>query len=59
MSPPQVFALPYLTSIAQSVKTKLTTEGLSAVPMTVFAKGGHYALASLAKSGYETVAEVF
>merc|ERR550534_1707492 len=33
----------------------IANEGLPTVPMTVFAKGGHYALESLGKSGYETV----
>jgi len=49
------FALPYLTRINKEVKELLAKEGLPTVPMTVFAKGGHYALESLAKSGYETV----
>lgn len=37
------------------MKELLTREGLPTVPMTVFAKGGHYALDCLGKSGYETV----
>ena len=37
------------------MKELLAKEGLPIVPMTVFAKGGHYALESLGKSGYETV----
>ena len=49
------FALPYLTRINKEVKELLAKEGLPTVPMTVFAKGGHYALESLAKTGYETV----
>ena len=49
------FALPYLETISANVKTKLETEKLSVVPMTIFAKGGHYALESLSKSGYNTV----
>jgi len=51
----EMFALPYLVKINSAVKEQLTTEGLATVPMTVFAKGGHYALSSLAESGYETV----
>ena len=51
----QVFCLPYLVRINQGVKEKVAKEGLAAVPMTVFAKGGHYALKSLALSGYCTV----
>merc|ERR1712142_516881 len=47
------FALPYLLQINNGVKAKLLEEGLELVPMTVFAKGGHYALEDLSKSGYE------
>ena len=49
------FALPYLVKICADVKSKLASEQLNVVPMTVFAKGGHYALESLSKSGYNTV----
>ena len=49
------FALPYLVRINKEVKELIAKEGLPTVPMTVFAKGGHYALESLGKSGYETV----
>jgi len=49
------FALPYLVQINRQVKEKLAAEKLDQVPMTVFAKGGHYALEQLASSGYETV----
>ena len=49
------FALPYLEKICSGVKARLGAEQLEAVPMTVFAKGGHYALERLAKSGYDTV----
>jgi len=49
------FALPYLEKICKDVKSKLADEKLEVVPMTVFAKGGHYALESLSKSGYDTV----
>ena len=51
----EVFALPYLTTIQREVRRKTAAEGLAEVPMTVFAKGGHYALASLGRSGYDTV----
>jgi len=51
----ETFALPYLTTICSEVRRKAAAEGLPEVPMTVFAKGGHYALASLAKSGYDVV----
>jgi len=49
------FALPYLQKIYDNVKSKLESEGLEVVPMTVFAKGGHYALETLSKTGYNTV----
>ena len=49
------FALPYLVTICADVKSKLESEKLNLVPMTVFAKGGHYALKSLSKSGYDTI----
>jgi len=49
------FAFPFLVQINKQVKEKLAQENLEAVPMTVFAKGGHYALEKLADSGYETV----
>jgi len=49
------FSLPYLLQINNKVKEALANEKLEVVPMTVFAKGGHYALESLSKSGYEVV----
>jgi len=49
------FSLPYLIQINKQVKERLVEEKLDMVPMTVFAKGGHYALEQLSKSGYETV----
>merc|ERR1719312_1740267 len=51
----KTFALPYLETICADVKSKLVQEGLEVVPMTVFAKGGHYALEDLSNSGYETI----
>ena len=51
----ETFALPYLVRINKEVKELIAKEELPTVPMTVFAKGGHYALESLGKSGYETV----
>lgn len=51
----RTFALPYLLQINKEVKSKLVQEGLEVVPMTVFAKGGHYALEDLSNSGYETI----
>ncbi|XP_023333308.1 uroporphyrinogen decarboxylase [Eurytemora carolleeae] len=49
------FALPCLIEINRRVKDKLVAEGLDIVPMTVFAKGAHYALAELGGSGYDVV----
>ncbi|RZF46735.1 hypothetical protein LSTR_LSTR002598 [Laodelphax striatellus] len=48
------FSLPYLKQIAYRVKEKIGCE-LGTVPMTVFAKGAHYALEKLGQSGYEVV----
>ncbi|KAF7313521.1 Uroporphyrinogen decarboxylase [Mycena chlorophos] len=48
-----IFSRPSLEYIARSVRQKL---GADAVPMTLFAKGANYALASLAQSsGYDTL----
>lgn len=49
------FSLPYLTEIALKVKEKLKSQGIEPVPMTVFAKGGHFGLEQLAKSGYDVM----
>jgi len=51
----ETFALPYLKDISKKVRESLAAENLPLVPMTVFAKGGHYALKSLSDSGYDTV----
>ncbi|XP_037091469.1 uroporphyrinogen decarboxylase-like [Pollicipes pollicipes] len=48
------FALPYIRRISSEVKDKLKAKDID-VPMTIFAKGGHYALEQLADSGYEVV----
>jgi uroporphyrinogen decarboxylase len=37
------------------VKENLAAQKLPVVPMIVFAKGAHYALAQLGQSGYEVV----
>ncbi|RKP26255.1 uroporphyrinogen decarboxylase [Syncephalis pseudoplumigaleata] len=46
------FSLPYLRRIATEVRGRL---GDRAVPMTVFAKGAHYALPGLAQAGYNGI----
>ena len=42
--------MPYLTEINSRVKESLAAQKLPVVPITVFAKGGHYALAELGES---------
>jgi len=49
------FSLPFLIEICSRVKKTLRDENIDPVPMTVFAKGGHYALKSLASSGYDVI----
>eukprot|EP00124_Ichthyophonus_hoferi_P003927 Ihof_evm6s381 gene=Ihof_evmTU6s381 len=49
------FALPMLDFIARSVKDRLVADGLPLVPMTVFAKGAHYALEDLSRTSYDVV----
>lgn len=46
------FALPYLARIATEVKAAL---GVDAVPMIVFAKGAHWALAELESTDYDVI----
>ncbi len=49
------FSLPYLKQIATRVKATLKERGHDDVPMVVFAKGAHEALADLADAGYDVV----
>ncbi|KAJ3514886.1 hypothetical protein NLJ89_g2109 [Agrocybe chaxingu] len=50
------FSFPTLTHISTNVRRRLVKENLPATPMTVFAKGANYALASIAASGgYDVV----
>ncbi|TRY73211.1 hypothetical protein TCAL_02548 [Tigriopus californicus] len=49
------FSLPYLTAIVEQVKGKLKADGIPEVPMTVFAKGAHFALEQLARTGYDVI----
>ncbi|KAI9209153.1 uroporphyrinogen decarboxylase [Polychytrium aggregatum] len=51
----KTFSLPYLAQIATRVKAQLREEGIEPVPMTVFAKGAHFALAELSELEYEVV----
>jgi uroporphyrinogen decarboxylase len=48
----KTFSLPYLSQIAQKVKSRL---GVDAVPMAVFARGSHYALEDLDKTQYDVL----
>ena len=50
------FSFPYLAAISWGVRTKLETSGHEVVPMTLFAKGANYALATLAnEAGYDVL----
>ncbi|XP_063226894.1 uroporphyrinogen decarboxylase isoform X3 [Bacillus rossius redtenbacheri] len=49
------FALPCIRQVSERVRAGLAQRGLPPVPMTIFAKGAHYALQELAGSGYEVV----
>ena len=48
------YALPCIQDISSRVKAAITSKGLD-VPMTIFAKGAHYALNELAQSGYDVI----
>ncbi|KAF8211504.1 Uroporphyrinogen decarboxylase [Mycena galopus ATCC 62051] len=51
-----LFSRPTLVHISTNVRARLATENLPSTPMTLFAKGANYALASLAESaGYDTL----
>lgn len=41
--------------LIQETKERLAAEGLPVVPMTVFAKGAHYALEELSNTPYDVV----
>ncbi|XP_059468498.1 uroporphyrinogen decarboxylase [Neocloeon triangulifer] len=49
------FALPAIAAINKRVREKVTQLNLEQVPMTVFAKGAHYALEELSKCGYDVI----
>ncbi|XP_022097152.1 uroporphyrinogen decarboxylase-like isoform X2 [Acanthaster planci] len=49
------FALPYLKEIVTRVKSTLRETNTEPVPMIVFAKGCHYAIEELSKTGYDVV----
>ncbi|XP_069192710.1 uroporphyrinogen decarboxylase [Procambarus clarkii] len=51
----QEFSLPYLKQICDEVKERVLKLGLKDIPMTVFPKGGHYALKDLAALKYEVI----
>lgn len=47
----QQFSFPTLQHISSGVRQKLASEGIPAVPMTLFAKGANHALSQLAEQG--------
>ena len=49
------FSLPTLARIALGVRASLASEGLSSVPMTLFAKGANHDLAELSGAGYDVL----
>lgn len=49
------FALPYIRQISARVKEDLVQRAVKPVPLIVFAKDAHYALAELSQSGYDVV----
>merc|ERR1712004_582788 len=49
------FSLPYIRQISTKVKQRLTEQGFTPVPMTIFAKDGHFAIEELSQSNYEVV----
>ncbi|KIY45952.1 uroporphyrinogen decarboxylase [Fistulina hepatica ATCC 64428] len=51
-----MFSFPSLRFISAGVRERLSAEGIAVPPMTLFAKGANYALASLAEnSGYDVL----
>ncbi|KAK4303913.1 hypothetical protein Pmani_024119 [Petrolisthes manimaculis] len=51
----QEFSLPYLKRICDEVKDQVAALDLQDIPMTVFPKGGHFALRELGRLRYEVV----
>uniref|UniRef100_A0A8D8T0A1 Uroporphyrinogen decarboxylase n=1 Tax=Cacopsylla melanoneura TaxID=428564 RepID=A0A8D8T0A1_9HEMI len=49
------FALPYINKINEKVNLKLKESNTDVPPMTIFAKGAHYALEPLSKTNYDIV----
>ncbi|KAG8272758.1 uroporphyrinogen decarboxylase [Homalodisca vitripennis] len=49
------FALPFLIDICERVKFNIQERKIGDIPMTVFAKGAHYAIKDLANSCYDVV----
>ncbi|KAJ1526169.1 hypothetical protein ONE63_009328 [Megalurothrips usitatus] len=49
------FALPCIQDISRRVKAGVKAQNLGDIPMTIFAKGAHYALKELADSGYDVM----
>lgn len=51
----QSFSLPYVSIIVKETKRRLKKEGLSPVPMVIFAKGGHFGIKQLSMTDYDVV----
>lgn len=49
------FCLPVLKKIVEETKSRLKNNGYPAVPMVIFAKGGHYAITALSGTDYDVV----
>jgi uroporphyrinogen decarboxylase len=49
------FCLPYISQIATRVKAGIAATGGAPVPMTIFAKGAHWALEQLAATDYDCI----
>lgn len=49
------FALPYINTINEKVTAQLKEKNLEVPPMTIFAKGAHYALEELSKTNYNII----
>src|SRR6266498_453587 len=51
----KLFSLPYISQIADRVKSQLRDDGMTPVPMIIFCKGSWYALESLSEIGYDII----
>jgi uroporphyrinogen decarboxylase len=49
------FSLPYLSQIPDRVRAALAAESIPSIPIIVFAKGAHFAVPELGKTGYDVI----